>query len=249
MSLGRIFTISLIGSGSCSPSRPPGCSSDRHSVSFSTTDAFVILLASMIGGVGYQLAAGYPTTDILPYCAVGLLASFIHILRMSGSGYYDFADSAKPRCRNRTNPDLLVYDRLAACIFCFSSENRDRLFARRICDFYFLAPVGLLGARKITKTALVSAVSRGTVGRRDVVLIGDFNEIAALESRDLLAFFGAADVNRFTLSARDDPLGSHLDRHTYDQSGCEFCARAKLRGDPAGAAWGDAGRLEFFATI
>ena len=35
--------------------------------------------------------------NILSHCAVGLFASFVYILRMSGSGYYDLPDSAKPR--------------------------------------------------------------------------------------------------------------------------------------------------------
>ena len=30
--------------------------------------------------------------------------------------------------------------------------------------------------------------------------VGDFEEISSLEPRDLLAFFGAANVNRFLLS-------------------------------------------------
>ena len=63
----------------------------------STADAFVILLSSIVAGIGYQLAIGNPVPNVLPHCAVGLLASFIHILRMSGGGYYDFPDSAKPR--------------------------------------------------------------------------------------------------------------------------------------------------------
>src|SRR3954447_18042119 len=63
----------------------------------STADAFVIVVSSILSGIGYQVALGNPIPNILPHCAVGLLASFIHILRMSGGGYYDFPDSAKPR--------------------------------------------------------------------------------------------------------------------------------------------------------
>src|SRR4051812_27141854 len=63
----------------------------------STADAFVIVASSIVSGVGYQLAVGNSVPNILPHCAVGLLASFIHILRMSGGGYYDFPDCAKPR--------------------------------------------------------------------------------------------------------------------------------------------------------
>src|SRR5689334_3666697 len=63
----------------------------------STADAFVIVASSVLSGIGYQLSIGNAVPNILPHCAVGLLASFIYILRISGGGYYDFPDCAKPR--------------------------------------------------------------------------------------------------------------------------------------------------------
>src|SRR3984893_6111500 len=81
-----------------SSSKPPASfSSDAIPYLLSTADAFIIVLSSIVGGIGYQLSIGNAIPNILPHCAVGLLASFIYILRMSGSGYYDFPDSAKPR--------------------------------------------------------------------------------------------------------------------------------------------------------
>ena len=73
-------------------------SSDAIPYLLSTADAFIIVLSSLAGGIGYQLLAGNPMPDVLPHCAVGLLASFIHILRMRGS---DQADG-------RTTPALQV---------------------------------------------------------------------------------------------------------------------------------------------
>ena len=55
-----------------------------------TADAFVILSTSILGGIAFQVALGNEIPNILPHAAVGLLASFIYILRMSGSGHYDF---------------------------------------------------------------------------------------------------------------------------------------------------------------
>ena len=85
MSIGSEFHDKL-GQLDESSSKPPArFSSDAVPYILSTADAFVILLASVAGGVGYQVAIGNAVPNILPYCAVGLLASFIHILRMSGS--------------------------------------------------------------------------------------------------------------------------------------------------------------------
>src|ERR1700722_20166397 len=80
------------------PSEPPASfSGEVIPYLLSTADALIILSSCMAGGIGYQLWAGYPMPDILPYCAVGLLASLVYILRMSRSGYYDFPDNARPR--------------------------------------------------------------------------------------------------------------------------------------------------------
>jgi Undecaprenyl-phosphate glucose phosphotransferase len=45
-----------------------------------------------------------------------------------------------------------------------------------------------------------------TIGRRYTVLVGDRSEIAALEGRDLLALFGAGEINRFILTEATEPL-------------------------------------------
>ena len=74
-----------------------GCPSEAVPYILSLADALIIVFSSLAGGIGYQLSVGYPMPNILPYCAVGLLASLIHILRMRGSDYYDFPDCAKPR--------------------------------------------------------------------------------------------------------------------------------------------------------
>jgi Undecaprenyl-phosphate glucose phosphotransferase len=245
MSLGSDIRDEADRLGAAIVKTPAGLSSAVIPYLLSTADAFVILLASIVGGVGYQWFAGYPTTIIVPYCAVGLLASFIHILRMSGSGYYDFADSAKSRVETGKILTCWFTTGLLLAFFAFLLKVGIDYSRGAFVVFYFLAPVGLLCARKLTKTALVSAVSRGTVGRRDVVLIGDFDEIAALESRDLLAFFGAADVSQFTLSASDDPLvRTSTDMRTINQV-ANF-VRAQNCGEILMALpWADAGRLEF----
>src|SRR5882757_9375553 len=188
-------------------SEPPASfSSDAIPYLLSTADAFIILLSSLAGGIGYQLAMGNPMPDLLPHCAVGLLASFIHILRMSGSGYYDFPDSAKPRVEVSEILVCWFTTGLLLAFFAFLLKIGVAYSRGAFVVFYFVAPVGLLAARKATKVALAAAVARGAIGRRDVVLIGDFHEMAALESRDLIAFFGASQVSGFTLSLEDDPL-------------------------------------------
>src|SRR5882757_8876214 len=227
-------------------SEPPASfSSDAIPYLLSTADAFIILLSSLAGGIGYQLAMGNPMPDLLPHCAVGLLASFIHILRMSGSGYYDFPDSAKPRVE--VGEILVCWSTtgLLLAFFAFLLKVGVDYSRGAFVVFYFLAPIGLLALRKLTKVALAAAVTSGSVGRRDIVLIGDSSEIAALEPRDLLAFFGAAEINRFTLSREDDPLIRSSTDIRIINSVANFVRRHNCREILLALPWGDAGRIEF----
>jgi undecaprenyl-phosphate galactose phosphotransferase/putative colanic acid biosynthesis UDP-glucose lipid carrier transferase len=220
-------------------------SSDAVPYLLSTADAFIILMSSLAGGIGYQLSMGNAMPSILPHCAVGLLASFIHILRMSGSGYYDFPDSAKPRVETTEILVCWFTTGLLLAFFAFLLKIGVAYSRGAFVVFYFLAPVGLLGVRKLTKMALATAVSRGAIGRRDIVLIGDFHEIAALEPRDLMAFFGAAEVSRFTLSRDDDPLARATADLRIINSVANFVRAENCREILLALPWGDAGRMEF----
>jgi Undecaprenyl-phosphate glucose phosphotransferase len=220
-------------------------SSDAIPYLLSTADAFIILSSSIAGGIGYQLSLGNAVPNILPHCAVGLLASFVHILRMSGSGYYDFPDSAKPRVEIGEVLVCWFTTGLLLAFFAFLLKIGVAYSRGAFVVFYFLAPVGLLGMRKLTKVALAAAVSRGAIGRRDIVLIGDFDELAALEPQDLLAFFGASEVNSFTLSREGDPLVRASTDVRVFNSVANFVRRNDCREVLLALPWGDAGRMEF----
>jgi Undecaprenyl-phosphate glucose phosphotransferase len=245
MSVGSDIRNKAVKFDSFSSEPPASFSGDAVPYILSTADAFIIVLSSLVGGIGYQLAIGNPVPNPLPHCAVGLLASFIHILRMSGTGYYDFPDSAKPRVEIGEILVCWFTTGLLLAFFAFLLKIGVAYSRGAFVVFYFLAPVGLLGVRKLTKTTLATAVSRGTIGRRDIVLIGDFNELAALESQDLLAFSGAVDVNRFTLGREEDPLARRsTDVRVFD-SVADFVRRLGCREILLALSWDDADRMEF----
>src|SRR5689334_11321727 len=62
----------------------------------STADALFILLASLFGCFAYHWMSDTALPDLSAYFALGLFASFIHIARLSGRGYYEFENAAKP---------------------------------------------------------------------------------------------------------------------------------------------------------
>lgn len=196
---------------------PSGFSSEFLPYALATLDAFVILSTSVFAGIVYQVWLGNHVPNIFPHVAVGLLASFIYILRMRGSGHYDFPECAKPRVELA---NILVYwltTGMLLAFFAFLLKIGVAYSRGAFILFYFVAPVGLLGIRKATKIGLELAIARGAFARRDIVLVGDFDEVAALEPQDILLFAGAAEVSRFTLSGNDGHTRpSESDRRTLD---------------------------------
>ena len=220
-------------------------SSDAIPYVLSTSDALVIILASIGGGVAYHLTAGSPLPNLLPCCAVGLMAAFIYILRMSGIGYYDLPDTAKPGVEITEILVCWFSTGILLAFFAFllkigGDYSRSSFFA-----FYLLTPIGLLSVRKATKANLASAVANGGIRRRDAVLVGDQNELAALASRDRLALFGATAVKEFRLSSEVHPeVRLAADDAVFEQVGA-FVRRNNCREVLLVLPWNDDERVEF----
>lgn len=225
--------------------KPARVSSSAVPYLLSTADAFVIVVSSILSGIGYQLAIGNPVPNILPHCAVGLLASFIHILRMSGGGYYDFPDCAKPRVEITEILVCWFTTGLLLAFFAFLLKIGVAYSRGAFVIFYFVAPIGLLAVRKATKSALAMAVSRGAVGRRDIVLLGDFHELAAIEPKDTLAFFGSSDVTRFNLSAEAESTDREAADVKIIHRVADFVRRNDCREIVLAIPWDDAHRMDF----
>ncbi len=224
---------------------PKSLSGDAIPYILSTADAVVILISSLLGGIGYQVLAGHSVPNLTAYCAIGLLAGLLHILRMKGSGYYALPDCAKARVETGEILVCWFTTGLLLAFIAFLLKISVDFSRGAFITFYFLAPIGLLGVRKLTKKALAEAISRGVIGRRDSVLVGDSNELAVLEAKDLLAHFGVAKVNRFTLSQEDDPLLRLSADTRIMNSVANFVRRRNCRELLLALPWGDAGRIEF----
>jgi Undecaprenyl-phosphate glucose phosphotransferase len=207
-------------------------------------DALIILLCCLVSEVGYHLLIGGQIPEILPLCAVGSLASFIYMLRMKSSGYYELQDAAKPRLEVREILVCWLTTGLLLALIAFLLKISATYSRGAFVVFYLLSPVALLGARKIAKIALAQAVDRGTIGGRDIVLIGDVNEMAALKRSDLLALCGAPEVNRFTLSRDDDELTRSSKDVRVIGAAANFVRRHNCRQILIALPWRDADRIE-----
>src|SRR6516164_731732 len=172
----------------------------------STADALVILLASLFGCFAYHWMSDAPIPDLSAYFALGLFASFIHVARLSGRGYYDFENAAKPAVEIVQVAISWLGTGLILTFFAFLFKVGESFSRGSFLIFLIAAPLALVAERMLVKSLLNRAVARGAVGRRDIVLVGDRTELDALGPADLLAFFGAGEVNRFVLSSETDSL-------------------------------------------
>jgi Undecaprenyl-phosphate glucose phosphotransferase len=224
--------------------RAPSFSTEIVPFTLPTLDAFIILLSCLAGGISYHLLIG-DHFEIAPHCAVGFLASLIYVLRMNGRGYYELQESAKPRVEISEILVCWFTTGLLLALIAFLLKIGATYSRGAFIIFYILAPIALLGTRKVTKAALAQAVARGVIGGRDTVLIGDFNEMAALKRGDLLALCGAPEVRRFTLSQEDDAsVRSSKDVRVINAL-AHFARRHNCRQILIALPWSDAGRIEF----
>ena len=172
----------------------------------STADALIIVLSALISGVAYHFITDTPLPDAAAYFAVGLVASFVHIVRLGGRGYYDFDVACKPGVETVEVIISWFTTALMLAFIAFLLKIGVSFSRGTFLIFLVAAPFGLLVQRKFSKVLLREAVARGAIGRRNTILLGTPFEIEALEPGALLAFFGAGEVNRFVLTEENDPL-------------------------------------------
>src|SRR5665213_2168744 len=226
---------------------PPRASFSHDTVPYlvSSTDALVILLASVFGAVFYHWVSETPVPDLDAYFALGLIASFIHIARQGGQGYYDFERVATPGVE--IVPVLICWfsTALLLAFFAFLFKIGVSFSRGSFLVFIVVAPAGLLAGRGLQKQLVQLAVARGAIGRRDMVLIGDQTELKALEGRDLLAIVGAGEVNRFPLVEADDPIL----RQSSDFKTLKLVANFVRDNNPSeillAVPWKDTARIDF----
>ena len=190
----------------------------------STADALVILFASLFGGFIYHWSTETPIPDLAAYFALGLIASFVHIVRLGGRGYYDFESAAKPAVEIVEVLVSWATTGLMLAFLAFLLKIGQSFSRGAFLVFLASGPVLLLAERKIAKFLIARAVARGAIGRRNMVLLGDKVELDSLEPRDLLAFFGAGEVNRFQLSSDSDPVIQKSSDAKDARPRCKFCS-------------------------
>lgn len=211
----------------------------------STTDALIILMVSLFGGFFYHWITETPIPDLTAYVALGLIASFIHIVRLGGRGYYDFERAAKPGVEIAEVLVCWFTTTLLLSFFAFLFKIGIAYSRGSFLSFMAVAPIGLLIGRKVEKYWLEIAVVRGAIGRRNTLLVGDRAEIASLEGKELLALFGTGEVTRFTLMQATEPLLQQSNDSKTFNAIADFVRENNATEILLAVPWNDQARIDF----
>jgi Undecaprenyl-phosphate glucose phosphotransferase len=211
----------------------------------SSADALVVLLASLFGAISYHWASETPVPDLTAYFALGLIASFIHIARLGGRGYYDFERVAKPTVEVVEVLICWFTTALLLAFFAFLFKIGISFSRGSFLLFMMVAPIALLAGRKLEKGIVQAAIARGAIGRRNMVLVGDHTEMMALEGRDLLAMLGAGEVNRFSLAQADDATLQQSSDFKTLKSVASFVRENNSSEILLAMSWEDSVRIDF----
>lgn len=165
-------------------------------------DASLIILASVVGGVLYQIAANGDLNRFEPMFGVGTLAGLLYVLIGHGSGFYDLRTTLSNRRKDTVR--ILAQWSLVSLLLALVAflMKAGALFSRgSIICFGSLALLSLLLCRQFAKRVVATAVMERQVRGSRTILLGTREELASLGFDELLERFGLTEVDRVTFSS------------------------------------------------
>jgi undecaprenyl-phosphate galactose phosphotransferase/putative colanic acid biosynthesis UDP-glucose lipid carrier transferase len=173
----------------------------------STADALTVLMVSLLGAMVYQATTGAIVPDLKPYVALGLIASVIFIVRISGQGYYEFERAVKPGIEVASVVICWVSTAflLAFCAFIFKMGLD---FSRGAVAVFAVVTPTLLLANRLAMKALLSKLSaRKMIGHLDALIFADPQQMSALTKIGALGLMGIDQGKCFLISSSTEAAG------------------------------------------
>ncbi|MFL9828169.1 undecaprenyl-phosphate glucose phosphotransferase [Rhodoplanes sp. SY1] len=163
------------------------------------TDATLIVVSSLVGGMSYHLVANGQVGDMDAYAGLGLVACVTYAL----AGYhFDIYRLTNLLQRHRDYVRVLTSWSLAVLAFVvvlFLFKIGAQVSRGGVVGAAVVGAVALVAWRRLAKRSLRLALVRGTILGRRALLVGTADELAHLGTRDLLVTFGAEEVDRVAL--------------------------------------------------
>jgi Undecaprenyl-phosphate glucose phosphotransferase len=162
-------------------------------------DATIIVLASDLGGAGYQLSLNQTVGDLSVYTGLGLVSSACY----AASAHYLSLYSLPKLLRRRGAywqvmggwATVLLF--LAVVVFLLKIGNE--ISRGSVICFGLLSAVGLVGWRRVVKRGVRTALRIGAIHGRRTVVVGTQSELAWIVPDYMLQRYGIEEVDRVVL--------------------------------------------------
>jgi hypothetical protein len=208
-------------------------------------DATAILVASLVGGVGYQIVSNQATGNIRALAEAGIAATLLFGLIGHSLALYQITAILSFRRNIRETVGNWAAVSLLLTLLAFLMKVGAGFPRGSIVCFSLLALVLVLCSRWLASHLAKFAVAGDHVQGKRVVLVGPFEEVAGLNDRILLRHFGSSAVDRivFTGNSNAKLAMSHREVAALDRA---IRAERLKNADEIVLAfsWGDARKLE-----
>lgn len=206
----------------------------------------LILAASLVGGSGYQLAVNSSFGNVSALFGAGLIGALLYVLIAQSIGFYSLSSLFARRSDLRRVVVVWSIVGLLLSLLAFLFKVGADFSRGSILCFSLLALVLLSLWRVNAKWIVANASTRGKMRGRRAVVLGQADELSALETTKLLRFHGLSEVGRVQL---DDQQNPDLPIAGFDEQLIDM-ALAIARDQDAeeivlALPWSDTARLEF----
>ena len=166
-------------------------------------DIVVIVISSLLGGVGYQYFFNNSLGDIGTYVGFGIIDALVYVLLIKSSGLYRLPVLLAPG-NHFVRIVLNWFVVLMMLILILFLLRLGTTFSRgSVITFVALGLVPLLGWRFVVQKYLRLALATGSIVGRRALIIGERDELAALGASHLLFQYGVKEVGRIILFDKD----------------------------------------------
>jgi Undecaprenyl-phosphate glucose phosphotransferase len=165
-----------------------------------TLDYVLIVMASMIAGVGYhsvilRVDLQYP----MAYVGVANIVAALFVLSCTSRG--DYSPSAIVSAGRQVRSVILFWSLafLSLALFLFLAKSGPDLSRGAITIFALLSFVLLLGFHLWISASFKNALARGMIAGDRAIIIGDGDALSAFSQENILQKTGAREVGRYFL--------------------------------------------------
>jgi Undecaprenyl-phosphate glucose phosphotransferase len=167
-----------------------------------SVDAAMIVIASLLGGGIYQVAANGELLYLDPLLGVGPVAALLYVLIGHSTGLYDL----NPALSRRKKDDGRIFAGwslvgLLLTLLAFLMKSGAAFSRGSVVCFGILAFILLLVSRRFSKRWVTAMMADHQVQGRRAVLLGTRDELGSLSSEELLERYGLSEVDRVTFSS------------------------------------------------